>query len=222
MQSSTQNIDEILPVVGLARTVLFPGMRCTLLLANLKSFGAVREARRSTGKPLLAICCSDEQPGKPSAAPLFSTGVLAEVLHLQPHNTGLWLTELWTQGRVTVGQFLREDPFRLARVEGLSDDLDRPEDLENLVLEAQLRLIELKRRHPGCEIATTALSGLAKADSIETRVASLMACSAVLSLREQQSLLETRRPTQRLEKILAALDHRMNYHFSAAKPFAKT
>jgi len=192
----------------LARRVLYPGMQCTLLLANLKAFGAVREAQRSTGRPLLAVCgASDTQ--HPQESDVFGMGVLAEILDLSSHSSGLWLTELRTQSRVFIVKLLRSEPFRLARVNPIHDDVEPEEVLRNLVNEIQLRLIELKRNAPCCTVASTTLEALALATTTDARVSSLMSCLHILPLSEQQDLLERPRRSQRLDAVLSTLENRI-------------
>lgn len=208
MNTDSNNVEEILPVLGLARTVLYPGMQCTLLLANLKAFGAVREALRSTGRPLVAVCGSSAMQHT-QETDVFSTGVLAEILDLRSHSSGLWLTEVRTQSRVSIGKLLRAQPFRLARVNPIRDEAEPEEDLKNLVNEIQLRLIELKRKAPCCTVARTTLEALALAATTDARVSSLMSCLHILPLSEQQDVLERPRRSQRLDAVLAALENRI-------------
>jgi ATP-dependent Lon protease len=218
MHVQSHSVEEILPVVGLARTVLYPGMQCTLLLANLKAFGAVREAQRSTGRPLVAVCGATSTRNTETSH-VFGTGVLAEILDLSSHSSGLWLTQLQTQGRVSIGKLLRAEPFRLARVSPIHDDAEPEEDLVNLVYEIQLRLIELKRNAPCCTVATAALDALALADNTDARISSLMSCLHILPLTEQQDLLESPRRSQRLTAVLSALENRIQTYPRAAQVF---
>lgn len=207
MNIDSHIVEEILPVVGLARTVLYPGMQCTLLLANLKAFGAVREAQRSAGRAWVAICGATTQHTQESQ--LFDTGVLAEIQNVSAHSSGLWLAELRTQDRVSIGELLRVEPFRLARVYPIDDTTETEEDLGNLVNEIQIRLLELKRHASCCTVATTALEALALADNTDARVSSLMSCLHILPIDEQQSLLECPHRSQRLNAVLSAIENRI-------------
>ncbi len=202
-------MDEIVPVVGLAQTVLFPGMECTLLLGTVRALGAVQEARRCVGAARVAICTATSLPSAFEAPSLHKVGVMAHVVDLKRHESGLWLAEFCAHHRVHVQQVLRDRPFRLARVHELDDECEPADLLTSLILTARHLLLELLRRAPQCTVAGPVLTALSEAKRLETQVNALMGCMALLSLEKRQGLLECAQASLRLEAIVETLEARV-------------
>ncbi|MCG5051954.1 MAG: LON peptidase substrate-binding domain-containing protein [Myxococcales bacterium] len=211
--NSGEVCEDIMPVVGVASTVLFPGMTCTLLLGTLRAYGAVREAHRTIGPAHVAVCSVPDREADPThegPAPLCPTGVLARVFRLRQHETGLWIADFRAQARVHVTQFLREHPFRLARVKEAFDESEETASLEALVDLARERLCQLKRQSPACSMAAEVLAALVAAQHLHARIAALMGCLTLLPLAERQAALESNRVSARLECVLNTLEARLD------------
>lgn len=203
-------MEEILPVVGLAQTVVFPGMTCTVLLGTVRALGAVREAQRSR-PAMVALCATRLPPGQETEglAPLHEMGVVAQVLRLGTHESGLWLAELHAQDRVQVRQILRDRPFRLARVCLRPDEDENLEEVAALVSLLRVELLRLKQLAPACAVATPVLEALRGARSLQSQVAASMGCGALLPLDERQALLARGRASERLEALLSVIARRI-------------
>jgi Lon protease-like protein len=186
---------EILPALGLVERVLLPGSRCRVVLTTVSSYGAVREATRSAGAPLLAAFSASPTPD--GSDPLSAVGVLATVADLGDVG-GRWVAALRGVGRVHKQTLLRAHPFRLALVERWSDEQRHaPPTLVAAVQTAAARYARARRcisgvvrdhlrtaapwELPGIvmplldEVPWTAWQALLEADSTEEQLAFVLA-----------------------------------------------
>jgi Lon protease-like protein len=120
-------------VLGLPGRVMLPGSRCCVALTSVSSFGAVREATRAWGAPVLAVFSASSLDGE--GDPLSTAGVLVTVIDLRKQRD-LWTAELRATRRVRKREVLRVHPFRVARVDpwpGASQDPDAVSALASAV-----------------------------------------------------------------------------------------
>lgn len=200
--SSLPDLLTILPVRG---TVLFPGMVVPLTVGRERSVAAAQQAMRQ-GQPVGVIMQRDDQIAEPAGIDLHTVGTVANILRYVTTPDGAH--HLVCQGvqRFRVIEFVNDAPFLQARV-GL---IDEPEQQS---VEIEARFMHLK------QLAGEALELLPQAPA--ELVASLQAVTAPAVLadlaaaqmdikpEEKQAILETIDLVARLDKVTQLLAQRI-------------
>jgi Lon protease-like protein len=202
---------EILPTLTLLRGVLFPGARCCVQLETLEAYGAVVEATRSWGQKAIAVLAAraGHIGGSVVVAP-FQVGAAAEVLTLQKHpGCQRWVAELRALERLRICEHLRRHPFRIARIERMTDPAEDPYLLRGLVealRDAGRRLAALPLACVDAERASSLLAGTT--DPVEA-LGHAMDMLPELSVDEQQATLELPLLSARLAFAVSRLHVRL-------------
>ena len=186
-----------LPVLPLINTVVYPQVGISLYVTRDASIRAVEEAA-NRNLPLLVVAQRD--PGKEdvNAEDLYTIGTEATVGRILKLPDGH--TNVLVQGvrRVRILAFDQVNPYLVARVEPIEENLDKPLTTEAL-MRAVLSLFDK------CVKASKTLpeEHFIAAMNVDEpgRLADLIASSLDLSMAQRQDLLETLDPAERLEKI---------------------
>ena len=109
------DLPELLPVLALKNTVLFPGIVIPITVGREKSMKAVKKAH-DTNKLIAVLAQKDDDTEDPEVEDLFETGTLARILKVLKMPDGSITAIL--QGRARIGLVAMDsnDPFMLARV----------------------------------------------------------------------------------------------------------
>jgi len=113
-------IPEVLPILPLRNTVLFPGIIIPISLGRAKSLHLIRDIER-TGGFFGAVAQRDGKIENPSFEDLYTFGTVAQVIKIleMPDNT----TSVIIQGkkRFKMEQLINSEPYFMAQVSGLTD-----------------------------------------------------------------------------------------------------
>jgi len=181
-----------IPVLGAVRAVLFPGMRCGILLATAHAMAAVRAVIEGASDGQIAVFATrTSDPREPDD--LYSIGTIAQVVRLTKCRCcGRWVANLRGAGRARSLEYVRWEPFREAQVEALA-------------LAVRRAVMHLHGRRPRCQHANRARAAVhgSKAPSqLAGAVADLL---VHLPIEEHQRLLEAEPLTTQLGEILVHL-----------------
>ncbi len=123
------NVPDIIPVLPLRNTVLFPGVIIPITIGREKSSKLVRSVYKGN-KMLGTLSQIDSNIEDPQPKDLFKTGTLALIIKIleMPDNT----TTVIIQGkaRFRVEEFVSEDPFFMARVSKSNEIIPDKSDSE--------------------------------------------------------------------------------------------
>ncbi len=184
-------------MLPLINTVVYPQVGISLYVTRDPSIRAVEEA---ANRNLSLLVIAQRDPGKEDVNPedLYLIGTEATVGRILKLPDGH--TNVLVQGvrRVRVLGFDQVNPYLIARVEPIEENLDKPITTEAL-MRAVLALFDK------CVKASKTLpeEHYIAAMNVEEpgRLADLIASSLDLSMAQRQDLLETLDPAERLEKI---------------------
>ena len=118
---------------------------------------------------------------------------------------GKWVAKLEGLVRVRTSNYLREVPYREARVEYVLDSLEDSTLQQSLVLAVEQAVLRFRSLYPECHHTANAigrLRAISEPSDVPGAVADLLLCVPV---RERQQLLEMTSVTARLETILGHL-----------------
>jgi len=197
--------DDAMIILPLRHLVLFPGVVMPLALKHSLPIAAAQAAAQSQ-RPFGAMLQVDPEIEKPTPDQLHKVGTIAGVLRYVTAPDGTHQVVCQGQERFRVIEFLDGYPHLTARIERLPDIAgDGPE--------AEARLHQLKER--SLEVlallpeAPAELGNAIQALTSPSQGADLVTSFMDLKAEERQEVLELTDVTARLDKVLAALGHRL-------------
>jgi ATP-dependent Lon protease len=116
-------LPELLPVLALKNTVLFPGIVIPITVGREKSMKAVRKAH-DTNKMIAVFSQKDDDIEDPGAADIFQVGTLARVLKVLKMPDGSITAILQGRSRIQLGAMDSTEPYMVARIQ--RKDYDQP------------------------------------------------------------------------------------------------
>jgi ATP-dependent Lon protease len=190
------------PLVPLKNTVVFPHTRMTLTIGREKSVRAIETALANNR---LFVAASQRQPevDDPQPENIYTVATLVEIVQIQ-RNLQDHTIQLLVEGlkRVKIEQFLNYDPFFRIVTAYPTEPISQGPQADALTRHAISlfeRFAQLNRRFSAEDI-TSVIS--IKSPS---RLADVLAAHVVADPLQQQELLETFDPLDRLEKICVML-----------------
>src|SRR5579884_1402586 len=197
-QEIIQETEDIYPLVALKSIVAFPQNRHALPIAREKTVRAVEEAMIRSDRFLVAATQRNADIDDPQPDDIYETGTLVEVstLHRQ-HDGGL---QVLLRGikRVKIEEFVDTDPFMRVRVSAPPEKIPQGPQADAFVRSATSlfeRYAQLNRRFSVEDI--NSIVGL----KTPNRLSDTLAAHIISDTEQQQDLLETLDPMERLEKI---------------------
>jgi len=121
-EDDTQNDEvfpEVLPVLALKNTVLFPGIVIPITVGRDKSIRAINYAYEN-GKTIAVLSQRDTSVEEPEASDLYRIGTIAKILKLLKMPDGTITAIIQGRRRFSMVEFTSEDPFMEARIEVLN------------------------------------------------------------------------------------------------------
>src|SRR6266702_1858348 len=188
---------ETYPLVALKNMVVFPRTRMTLAIAREKSVRAVEEAMIGPDHRLIASAQHDPEVDDPQPKDIYPTGTLVEITTIHHQQDGSLQILLNGLRRVQIDEFLDLEPFIRVSVNTPQETQHRGPQADALVRHAISlfeRYAQLNRRFSVEDI--NSIVGI----KTPARLSDMLAAHIVTDA-QQQDLLETLDPLERLEKI---------------------
>ncbi|GHO44167.1 endopeptidase La [Ktedonospora formicarum] len=200
-QERQENIEETIesyPLVALKNIVAFPHNRHALVIAREKTVRAVEEAMLRSDRMLVAATQRDAEIDDPEPKDIYTIGTLAEISTMQRQQDGSMQVLLRGVRRASVKDIQETEPFLRVLAEIHPDEQASGAQADALVRHAIGRFeqyAQLSRRFSVEDI--NSIVALKTAN----RLSDTLAAHIVTDVQQQQELLETFDPLERLEKI---------------------
>jgi ATP-dependent Lon protease len=193
-------LPEILPVLPLKQTVVFPEAVAPLAIGEQRSIRLIDEVLNRPERLLALVVSRDPEVPEPPPELLHDVGTVALVQRMVRVPDGT--VRILAQGlrRVRIGPYERTEPFLEAHVEEIPEHGERTPEVEALMRTLQglfSRMIELVPHLPD-ELSIA----VANMDDPST-LSYLVAASMRLSVEERQELLEESDLEARLRRLVA-------------------
>ena len=198
---------DVLPVLPVKNTVLYPNLFMPLAVGRPGSVAAVEAAMQSEEKTLIVVTQRDASVETPGFSDLYGVGTRAVVRKMARSGGNI---ELLVQGveRVVLERVVTSDPYLKVQVRILpwpQDSGTEIEALERAVLEAGAKVIELVQPQ-----ATVNLSQLSAHGTDPLQITYLVASMLNLDTEKLQNLLEARTRGQALKLVHEYLQHEID------------
>src|SRR5579883_2526087 len=197
-QDIVQESSETYPLVALKNMVVFPRTRMTLAIAREKSVRAIEEAMMRPDRSLVTAAQRDSEIDDPQAKDIYPVGALVEITTMHRQADGSLQVLLSGIRRVRIDEFVETEPFMRVAITPLPESQPRGPQAHALVRHATNLLekyAQLNRRFSAEDI--TSIIAL----KTPARLADMLAAHLVTDHVQQQDLLETLDPLERLEKV---------------------
>jgi ATP-dependent Lon protease len=199
-------IPELLAILPLRNSVLFPGSIIPIDVGRKKSVRLVEEAI-SKERPVIGILTQrDARTEDPQDADLYTVGCAARILKVIKLAKDNFSVILQGVSRVRLLEYSQREPFILSRVQPVPDSTQPDVELDALVLNLKdiaKRVVKLMPELPK--------EAAALVDSVGEpgQLADLITSNLDLSVEEKQEILETFDLKARLRKVLAFLSRQL-------------
>jgi ATP-dependent Lon protease len=194
--NQTQDIPEILPILPLRETVVYPQMLIPLIVGREKSIKLVEDAL--AGNKLIGMCMQKtpiEDPTPDDIHRIGTVGIIVRSLKF-PDNT----LRLFVQGlqRIRVVEFIETEPYFKAKVEVIEEKVEKTVEIEGMMrnlLNLFQKMASLIPQFPE-ELLINAMN-----IQEPGRLADFIAFNTNLNINEKQEILETIDIKERLQKV---------------------
>ena len=119
------NIPDVLPILPLRNTVLFPGVVIPITVGREKSLRLVQEVYKKN-KILGAVAQRDSSIDDPAFEDLYSIGTVAQILKILEMPDGTTSVIIQGRKRFRINDLLTDKPYHVARITPLDDTEEEP------------------------------------------------------------------------------------------------
>jgi len=141
-ESLKLNVPDVLPILPLRNTVLFPGVVIPITIGREKSLKLVKEVYRKN-KILGAIAQNNTNIEEPEICDLYKTGTVAQILKILEMPDGSTSVIIQGKKRFKIMDLVSDKPFFVARIDVLEDKRSGNDD-ELKAIVATLKDLSLK------------------------------------------------------------------------------
>lgn len=198
-------IPDLLPVLPVRDTVVFPGTIVPLTVGRDKSRKLI-DAVITGGKILGVVTQRSAQTEDPGLDDLYRVGSVVSILKLLNLAEGQVSIIVHGLLRFGIEEFVQTEPYLVARAHTREDTYTTTTELDALIESAKSQAARVIEATPGVpEEAVIVLNSITKPGSLADFLSANLSLSAV----EKQELLETFDVPDRLRKINRALAHQL-------------
>ncbi len=201
-----KTVPEVLPVLPLIDTALFPKMVVPIIAMQKESVQLVDEAMSKDR--IIGLIIAKEMKIKPSYTPddLYLIGISAFILKMAKSEDNT--TQLLVQGlsRFRVKDFIKTKPYLQARVEYIKDKEEKDKEIDALmanIISLFARVVELS---PGLP---QEIGAMAKSIQEPGTLADMVASLINATLKEKQKVLEFFDVKKRLKEVTRLLNYQV-------------
>jgi len=198
------NIPDVLPILPLRNTVLFPGVVIPITVGREKSLRLVQEVYKKN-KILGAVAQKEGTIEDPELEDLYSIGTVAQILKILEMPDGTTSVIIQGRKRFMLDDLLTEKPYHVAKITPLEDEEDKPVG-EAKAVAAALKELSIKIIKLSSNIPTEATFAVKNIESPSFLV-NFLASNSELSLKKKQNLLETNSVAKRGFTLLESLSN---------------
>ncbi|MGH2952972.1 MAG: endopeptidase La [Solirubrobacterales bacterium] len=191
-----------LPVLPLKEIVAYPDTLTPLAVGQERSVRLVNDVL-SGERTLVMVAARDPSVDEPGPDQLYDVGVVGVVARMLKVPDGTMRILVQATERVRIGDYVAEEPYLVARIEGLPDEVEETPELEALTRNVQNTFTEIIEQIPylpeELQLAVTNIDD-------PSALTHLIAGALRISTEEKQELLEqvdVARRLRRLSEILA-------------------
>lgn len=199
---SKEAAPEVLPILPLRNTVLFPGVVIPITVGRDKSIKLIRDAHKGT-KTIGVVTQKDPAKEDPEYADLFPIGTIATIIKMLRMPDGNTTVIIQGKRKFTIGEMVQEEPYLKAKVsvnpEKKSKKNKESNALMDSVRELAMKIVDISPNIPS--EANLAVKNIDSPNFLINFISSNLNIEPV----EKQLILETEGLNDRAEMVLGHL-----------------
>ena len=190
-------LPDALPILPLRETVTYPDTLTPLAVGQERSIKLVNDVL--SGNRLLAMVASkDPELDTPGPGDLYGVGVAGTVARMMKVPDGTLRILVQGADRIRIAEYVSEQPYLVARIEPMPDELEPSTELEALTRNVQTTFTQIIEAIPYLpEELQLAVANLDEPSALSHLIAGALR----ISTEEKQELLETVDVTRRLRRL---------------------
>lgn len=183
-----EDVPQILPILPLRNTVLFPGVVIPITAGRDKSIQLINDANKGD-KVIGVVAQKDEDVEEPKSDDIFQTGVVAQILRVLKMPDGNTTVIIQGKKRFEINEMIQEEPYLKAKVqEALEDkDVDDEKEFGAIIENVKEQALEIIKENP---MLPSEASFAIKNIQSDSFLVNFIASNMDLSVLQKQVLLE--------------------------------
>ena len=197
-------LPELLPILPLRNTVIFPGVVAPITAGRDKSLRLIKNIKEDQ-KFVGMIAQRDSDTEDPGQAEVFPTGTLAQIVKSFKMPDGNTTIIIQGKKRFRILDWVETEPYNMARVEFLPEFVPADDDAEFTVLMDSIKDIAARLIQESPHIPSEAQTALDNIKS-NTFLLNFIASNSSMNLEKKQEVLELDSLKDRAVKVLEGLN----------------
>ena len=183
-----EDIPEILSILPLRNTVLFPGVVIPITAVRDKSIQLINDANKGD-KVIGVVAQRDEDVEDPTSEDIYKTGVVAQILRVLKMPDGNTTVIIQGKKRFQINELIQEQPYLKAKVqEAIEDkDVDDPKEFSAIIDSVKEQALEVIKENP---MLPTEASFAIKNIQSDSFLVNFISSNMELSVMQKQVVLE--------------------------------
>ncbi len=197
-------LPELLPILPLRNTVIFPGVVAPITAGRDKSLRLIKSIKEDQ-KFVGMIAQRDSDTENPGQAEVFPTGTLAQIVKSFKMPDGNTTIIIQGKKRFRILEWVETEPYNMAKVEFLPEFVPAEDDAEFTVLMDSIKDIAARLIQESPHIPSEAQTALDNIKS-NTFLLNFIASNSSMNLEKKQEVLELDSLKDRAVKVLEGLN----------------
>ena len=197
-------LPELLPILPLRNTVIFPGVVAPITAGRDKSLRLIKSIKEDQ-KFVGMIAQRDSDTEDPGQAEVFPTGTLAQIVKSFKMPDGNTTIIIQGKKRFRILEWVETEPYNMAKVEFLPEFVPAEDDTEFTVLMDSIKDIAARLIQESPHIPSEAQTALDNIKS-NTFLLNFIASNSSMNLEKKQEVLELDSLKDRAVKVLEGLN----------------
>lgn len=197
-------LPELLPILPLRNTVIFPGVVTPITAGRDKSLRLIKSIKEDQ-KFVGMIAQRDSDTENPGQAEVFPTGTLAQIVKSFKMPDGNTTIIIQGKKRFRILEWVETEPYNMAKVEFLPEFVPAEDDAEFTVLINSIKDIAARLIQESPHIPSEAQTALDNIKS-NTFLLNFIASNSSMNLEKKQEVLELDSLKDRAVKVLEGLN----------------
>ncbi|MCX8143838.1 MAG: endopeptidase La [Bacteroidia bacterium] len=205
---ASEKLPDILPILPLRNTVIFPGVVIPITVGRDKSIALIKDAYKN--KDIIGVVAQkDEKIEDPLPSDIYTIGTSARILKLLRMPDGNTTVILQGRKKIQIKNVIQTEPYFKAEIIGINDNNINLDDPELIAIISSIKEVANKIIKQSPNIPSEASFAINNIES-PTFLVSFIASHMNISLADKQQLLEITDLKNRSLQLLSLLNKELN------------
>ena len=184
-----EELPELVPILPLKNTVLFPGVVIPITVGRDKSIQLIKDANKGD-KVIGVVAQKDQEVEDPSVLDIYPLGTVAQILRVLTMPDGNTTIIIQGKKRFEIEQVISEDPYIKAKIKKVSEEKSLQDTSEFSAIVESIKDLALKIIQESQNIPSEASFAIKNIQS-HAFLINFVSSNMALSVKEKQGILST-------------------------------